>query len=39
MIAAHRNRKILDMDVSIAVGPNFHDLESFVPAEAALETV
>lgn len=29
MIAAHRNRKILSMDVSMAMGPNFHDLETY----------
>lgn len=29
MIGAHRNKKHLDMDVSISIGPNFHDLEEY----------
>lgn len=29
MIAAQRDRKILSMDVSMAMGPNFHDLETY----------
>ena len=29
MIAAHRNKKHLDMDVSVGIGPNFHDLEDW----------
>lgn len=29
MIAAHRNKRMLDMDVSISVGDNFHDLEEW----------
>lgn len=29
MIAAHRDKKTLSMDVGIEVGPNFHDLEKY----------
>lgn len=29
MIGAHRNKKHLDMDVSVSIGPNFHDLRDY----------
>lgn len=30
MIAAHRDKKFLAMDVGVEVGPNFHDLEKWI---------
>ena len=30
MIAAHRDKKTLAMDVNIAIGPNFHDLTEYL---------
>jgi len=32
MIAAHRDKKLLDMDVSVESGPNMFDLEKYGPA-------